>query len=188
MHELRGRALLAAALLFSGCDLINGRDGGGGPSASPPDTDLARTAVAAHNDIRAAASPAPSPALPPVQWSAEVASVAQQWANNCVYAHNQGRGDLGENIAASSPGYWSSIAGVVQAWASEVVDYDYGTNTCAQGAVCGHYTQLVWRSSILIGCAYARCTANSPFQDSPTWDFWVCDYSPPGNWLGERPY
>jgi uncharacterized protein YkwD len=188
MQEFRRRALLAAVLLLSGCDLTSDGGGGGGPSPSPPDSDLAQTAVAAHNDVRAHASPAPSPALPQMQWSAEVASVAQQWANHCVYAHNQGRGDLGENIAASSPGYWSSIAGVVQAWASEAAAYDYGSNTCAQGAVCGHYTQLVWRSTTLIGCAYARCTANSPFPGSPTWDYWVCDYSPPGNWLGEKPY
>jgi hypothetical protein len=77
---------------------------------------------------------------------------------------------------------------VVQAWASEAADYDYASNSCAPGKVCGHYTQLVWRNSTLVGCAYARCTQNSPFDGVPTWDFWVCDYSPPGNWIGQRPY
>ena len=147
-----------------------------------------RTAISAHDAIRANASPTPSPALPAVQWSADVESVAQQWANHCVYEHNAARGNLGENIAASSPGVWPTIVGVVQAWASEVADYDYASNTCAPGKVCGHYTQLVWRESTLIGCAYARCTENSPFPGFSTWDFWVCDYAPPGNWVGQRPY
>jgi hypothetical protein len=105
-----------------------------------------------------------------------------------VYQHNAGRGNLGENIAASSPGHWPSIAEVVQAWASEAADYDYASNSCAPGKACGHYTQIVWRDSTLLGCAYARCTTNSPFDGVPTWDFWVCDYSPPGNWVGQRPY
>ena len=78
----------------------------------------------------------------------------------------------------------------MQAWASEAPDYDYASNTCnaPPDRTCGHYTQIVWRSSTLVGCAYARCTQNSPFSGFPTWDFWVCDYSPPGNWVGQRPY
>ena len=185
----RTLAALALLVLVPGCDLFdpNG-DGGGGPSPSDPTTDLARVALQAHDQIRGNATPTPSPALPAMQWSAEVEAVAAQWAAHCVYQHNAGRGNLGENIAASSPGYWPTIAGVVQAWASEAADYDYASNSCAAGKVCGHYTQLVWRDSTLLGCAYARCTSNSPFQGVPTWDFWVCDYSPPGNWAGQRPY
>jgi hypothetical protein len=180
-------AALAILLVVPGCDLFD-PNGGGGPSPSDPTTDLARVALQAHDQVRASAKPTPSPALPTTQWSAEVEAVAAQWAAHCVYEHNAGRGNLGENIAASSPGYWSSIIGVVQAWASEAADYDYASNSCAAGKVCGHYTQLVWRDSTLIGCAYARCTRNSPFQGVDTWDFWVCDYSPPGNWVGQRPY
>jgi len=175
--------------LVAACNLLDSSgDGGNGPSPSDPTTDLGRTAVTATNDVRAHASPTPSPALPAVQWSADVEAVAQQWANNCVYQHNAGRGQLGENIAASTPGVWPTIAGVVAAWASEVAYYDYASNSCAPGQECGHYTQLVWRESTLIGCAYARCTANSPFPGVTTWDFWVCDYSPPGNFIGQKPY
>ena len=65
--------------------------------------------IHAGSDVRAHASPTPSPALPPVQWSADVEAVAQAWANNCVYQHNAGRGQLGENIAASTPGVWPTM-------------------------------------------------------------------------------
>ncbi len=180
-----------ALLLLGGCNLLDpGGTGGPGPAASNPTTDLARIALQSHDQVRAGATPAPSPPLPEMQWSDQVESVAAEWASRCMYQHNAGRGDLGENIAASSPGYWPTIAGVVQAWASEAPDYDYASNTCNAPAdrTCGHYTQIVWRSSTLVGCAYARCTQNSPFTGFPTWDFWVCDYSPPGNWVGQRPY
>ena len=187
-HSRPATRVLAFLLALAGCDLTNGGPGNGGPSPSDPTTDLARVAIQEHNQIRSTATPTPSPGLPAVQWSSQVEAVATQWAANCVYQHNAGRGNLGENIAASSPGYWSSIAGVVQAWASEAADYDYASNTCAAGKECGHYTQLVWRNSTLVGCAYASCNKNSPFQGVTTWDFWVCDYSPPGNFIGQRPY
>jgi len=149
-----------------------------------------------HNQVRAGTfpgvtvSPAPTPALPALTWSASAAAVAQAWANGCVYQHNAGRGSdgvaRGENIAASSPDLWDE-AGVVEAWASEWGNYTYSSNTCASGKVCGHYTQLVWRSTLRVGCGYKRCTVNSPFQNFTTWDFFVCDYEPPGN-NGQKPY
>jgi hypothetical protein len=72
-------------------------------------------------------------------------------------------------------------------WAAEAPDYDYATNTCKAGQVCGHYTQIVWRSTTAVGCAFRTCTTGSPFG-SGSWDFWVCDYAPPGNYVGQRPY
>ncbi len=187
-RSLATLAGLVLVLTLSACDLFDPNGDGDGPRPSDPTTDLARVALQAHDQVRSTATPTPTPPLPVTQWSAEVEAVAAQWAAHCVYQHNAGRGNLGENIAASSPGHWPSIAGVVQAWASEAADYDYASNTCAPGKACGHYTQIVWRDSTLLGCAYARCTTNSPFDGVPAWDFWVCDYSPPGNWVGQRPY
>ena len=50
---------------------------------------------------------------------------------------------------------------------------------------CGHYTQVVWAESSNLGCGYAQCTVNSPFDGFDTWDNWVCNYDPPGNVEGE---
>jgi uncharacterized protein YkwD len=136
----------------------------------------------AHNMVRASASPTPSPALAPLTWSTEAASVAQQWANGCRFMHNMGSG-YGENIYASTG--TSSASEVVSSWASEVSSYDYAANSCSD--VCGHYTQIVWRDSLQVGCATATCTTNSPFG-SGSWFFVVCDYTPPGNYVGQRPY
>lgn len=181
------RALPLALVALAAC--LPGVDSGG-PDAGPvpaPTAD-AQTWLDTQNAVRAKASPAPSSPLPPFTWSSDAATVAQAWASNCVYQHNQGRGQRGENIAASSPGYLD-IPKTVAAWAAEVSDYDYSSNSCAQGKECGHYTQLVWRDTSRAGCGQARCHANSPFgAQSPDWDFFVCDYEPPGNYIGQRPY
>ena len=63
---------------------------------------------------------------------------------------------------------------------------DYATNTCSD--VCGHYTQIVWRSTGFLGCGIENCTRNSPCGASfPNWSLVVCNYQPRGN-NGQRPY
>lgn len=140
----------------------------------------------AHNTVRANAMPVPSPALPPLTWNASAQAVAQAWANTCTWAHNGGRGNLGENLYGSA-GATTNTASVVS-WAAEAQYYNLATNTCIAGQVCGHYTQLVWRSTTSVGCARRTCTTGSPFPSFPTWQIVVCNYAPPGNYSGQRPY
>jgi hypothetical protein len=66
-----------------------------------------------------------------------------------------------------------------------VSDYDYATNKCS--GVCGHYTQIVWGATTHLGCAKKTCTTNNPFGKG-SWEIWVCNYSPPGNFVGKKPY
>jgi Cysteine-rich secretory protein family/FG-GAP-like repeat len=155
-----------------------------------------------HNDVRTSGpfgpgNPAPSAtvggALLPFTWSEAPAIVAQGWAATCTWGHNPNRGPYGENIAAA--GFHAgpqppppTAQDVVTGWASEAQDYGYAGNTCAAGEVCGHYTQIVWRSTTAIGCAMQYCTVNSPFGATfPNWYITVCDYSPPGN-FPTQPY
>ena len=198
------RHLLPLLTLLTACGLAEpggaeGSTGPTGPTGTSGPTAGAAAWLDPHNAVRAGTfagvtvSRAPSPALAPLGWSAAAAAVAQAWANGCTYAHNGQRGadgtPRGENIAASSPGYFTAPAGVVGAWASEWRDYAFGANACAASKVCGHYTQLVWRATARVGCGMATCTVNSPFGASfPTWDFYVCDYEPPGNFNSQRPY
>ncbi|MCP3102718.1 CAP domain-containing protein [Myxococcus sp. K15C18031901] len=150
--------------------------------------DFAHDMVDAHNEARARAQPAPKPALPVMGWSADAARKAASWAKECQFEHNPNRGDFGENLAAATPDMWST-AQVVKSWADESADYDFARNTCKKGKVCGHYTQVVWRNTTAVGCAAVTCKKNSPFGDEfPVWQFWVCNYTPPGNFVGQRPY
>lgn len=75
----------------------------------------------------------------------------------------------------------------VNDWYCEIINYDFDnpaiqggftTNPCARqpGAVNGHFTQLVWKSTTQLGCAKNTCTYNGN-----TGTFWVCRYAPAGN-------
>jgi pathogenesis-related protein 1 len=177
------------------------------PPAPPPTTELDCTTimpgtslvddfVCAHNAIRASVQtpqPLPEPPLPEVIWNQQLADFAQFHADACVYAHsdNTERTNkfgqwVGENIAANTgQGYDPYF--IVNLWASEAVDYDYTSNTCADAKQCGHYTQIVWRETTEVGCAKASCPtlSNTSFTDA---EFWICDYLPGGNYVGQRPY
>jgi pathogenesis-related protein 1 len=180
---------IAAVLASSACGFGMESASEAPPPADPTPAGEAQAWLDTQNAVRHAPKPAPPSPLPDLTWSAAAAAVAQDWADRCNYQHNPGRGNRGENIAASSPqGRWA-IADAVSAWAGEVADYDYARNSCAPGKDCGHYTQIVWRSSVRAGCAHRACQTNSPFgAQFPDWDFWVCDYEPPGNVVGQRPY
>ena len=69
---------------------------------------------------------------------------------------------------------------VVTAWAEEEEYYDYQSNTCQPGQICGHFTQMVWHESQQVGCAKAMCADKS--------QIWACNYHPRGNYIGEKPY
>jgi uncharacterized protein YkwD len=155
---------------------------------SVPPKDFGKDMVDAHNQARAGAKPTPRPALPPLTWSDAAARKAAEYAKKCRFEHNPDRGDFGENLAAATPDTWTT-AQVVKSWADEAADYDLAKNTCKKGKVCGHYTQVVWRKTASVGCATVMCNKNSPFgPDFPHWQLWVCNYAPPGNWVGQRPY
>jgi pathogenesis-related protein 1 len=147
-----------------------------GPAVAQPEPQRFAGTVAAHNQARQAVS------VPPLQWSAELAVTAQRWADKlresrCAMRHS-GAAGLGENLAWAS-GQALSPGQVVGMWVGERRDYDATRNSCAPGKVCGHYTQVVWRSTTHVGCGMASC-GNS--------EVWVCNYTPPGNYVGQRPH
>ncbi len=166
--------------------------GAGGPPAGSAPCALGADPcafLAAHDAVRDGATPAPSPPLPSMSWSSSAVASASAWARKCIWDHDPALGTLGlgQNLYASTGPATPGTA--VASWASEAVDYDLASNTCRASKVCGHYTQLVWRSSIGLGCAIERCTTGSPFPGADaTWWNVVCDYAPPGNFVGERPY
>ncbi|KAG6421232.1 hypothetical protein SASPL_117782 [Salvia splendens] len=121
----------------------------------------------------------------PLRWDSELARYAAWWAGqrrrDCTVEHSfpEGGFTLGENIYWGSGQAWTAMD-AVGAWADEEKYYDYDTNSCTAGEMCGHYTQIVWGSTRRIGCARVVCDAGDVFM--------TCNYSPPGNYVGERPY
>ncbi|KAE8008192.1 hypothetical protein FH972_004729 [Carpinus fangiana] len=128
----------------------------------------------AHNDARAAVG------VGPMTWDDKVAAYARDYANkrigDCNLVHSGG--PYGENIAWGSAGLSGTAA--VKMWVDEKANYNYNSNSCAAGKVCGHYTQVVWRNSVRLGCAKVRCNSGGTFI--------TCNYDPPGNYVGQKPY
>jgi pathogenesis-related protein 1 len=127
----------------------------------------------AHNSIRRGLG------LPGLAWSDRLAARAQEWAETLL-AKNQflhsPKPLYGENLFEMT-GAQASPTQVVLEWASESRNYDYRSNGCR--GTCGHYTQIIWRDTREVGCGVARGARR---------EVWVCEYNPPGNWVGKRPY
>jgi hypothetical protein len=150
--------------------------------------------TAAHNAVRAmvdtsgiAAGP-----LPPMVWDPALATLAMSWTSQCMDTNGDGLVDhssqayrtnaagyayVGENVFASG-GTNASAQQAVNTWASEKANFTY-PNTCS--GTCGHYTQVVWRTSIHVGCANVNCN-NLQYKGTI-----LCNYGPGGN-SGGAPY
>ena len=123
----------------------------------------------------------------PLSWSQKLAIYAQEWANHlasttCRLEHRprSGRGEheYGENLFMGTAGYYS-VADAVKAWVDEKVYYRGETLNASNWNASGHYTQVVWESTTYVGCAKVECKGNIIV---------VCNYDPPGNILGQKPY
>jgi len=138
-----------------------------------PSSGIAQEMLNAHNRWRSQVG------VPPLRWSPQLASYAQDWANQLAargaFEHRR-NSPYGENLFWGQGRRWSPTE-VVDDWGSEVQDYNYATNSCR--GICGHYTQVVWRDTTEVGCGVAR---------SGSQEIWVCNYNPPGNYRGRKPY
>lgn len=133
----------------------------------------------AHNMVRAAKWELP------LIWDTQLEKYARWWAGqrkaDCAIRHSFPEYDfkLGENIYWGSGSAWTP-SDAVHEWAAEERYYTYSTNSCAAGQQCGHYTQIVWRTTRRVGCARVVCDSGDVFM--------TCNYDPVGNYVGERPY
>ena len=184
--------LIAACGADDAGDPDGGGDGDGGGTGSGIDAPTGNGeppglegTVAAHNAARAEVG------VGPMTWDPALAVIADTWVRQCrdtqapigLVDHNAGRSAtyptyVGENIYGSGGG--ASGVDAVRLWVGEKASYNYAANTCS--GVCGHYTQVVWRDSLKVGCALYDC-AGLQFGSTV-----VCNYGPGGNVGGQRPY
>jgi pathogenesis-related protein 1 len=142
-------------------------------NAHLPNAEQIQQLLAEHNKYRKEVS------VPPLVWSESLSKEAYKWAqslkkNRCGFYHS--KTNYGENLWKGTTGYYS-IADVIKSWGSEKKDYNYTNNSCK--GVCGHYTQMVWKNTTEVGCAAIECNGMT---------LWVCNYNPPGNYRGQKPY
>ncbi|GMP31626.1 hypothetical protein CsSME_00005767 [Camellia sinensis var. sinensis] len=149
------------------------------PPPPPPNTTV--DFLEPHNQARAEVG------VEPLKWSEKLAngtSLLVRYQRNkmgCNFANLTGSKYGGNQLwASASAGVTPREA--VEAWVAEKKYYDYGNNSCtAAEHKCGVYTQVVWRKTVEVGCAQARCVK----EDA---SLTVCFYNPPGNVIGESPY
>lgn len=118
----------------------------------------------------------------PLVWDSTVAAAAAKWAAGCKWAHTPNN-PYGQNIAA---GTWDTFGAkdTTDLWYDEYKLYDY--NKAQYSDATGHFTQMVWKGSKKLGCAIQKCTAQQMgLGSSGNANFVVCNYDPPGNWIGE---
>lgn len=128
---------------------------------------LRKSILAAHNAHRA------QHCAPPLEWSSELASVAESWAHKlarrgCPLEHSDTA--YGENLAAGTQGGFSP-GDYVDLWYREIDKYRFARGKFSMAT--GHFTQLVWRSTRRVGCALADCDNGL--------EVLVCNYDPAGN-------
>lgn len=117
--------------------------------------------------------------VPGLTWSAQLAAAAQAWANGCKIAYSSRGGVAGETIAWSTRLFTAKEA--VDIWYNQIQNYNFDSPGFSSKA--GDFTQLVWRGTQQLGCGVAFC----PGAYGKGY-FWVCQYSPPGNVVGEKSF
>ncbi|XP_062971932.1 serotriflin-like [Elgaria multicarinata webbii] len=134
--------------------------------------------VDTHNALRRGVKPTASNMLR-MEWNPKAAENSKCWARECTLSHSPQmkrtvNGTVcGENIFMSTATtQWSTV---IQTWYDEEKYFKYGIGQVTQNAVTGHYTQVVWYNSYLIGCYEAHCP-RAYFKH-----YYVCQYCPAGN-------
>ncbi|KAJ8420368.1 hypothetical protein Cgig2_024710 [Carnegiea gigantea] len=121
----------------------------------------------------------------PLVWDKDLEKYARWWVDqrstDCALQHSfpDREFELGECIFWGGGSQWAP-SNAIKTWANEEGYYDYDSNTCAEGQMCGHYTQIVWSTTRKLGCARVVC------QDGDV--FMTCNYYAPSNVIGECPY
>jgi pathogenesis-related protein 1 len=146
------------------------------------------------------------PGVGPLKWSDKLATFAQSWADRLAEKDtpmHRPNTDLYENPLA--PGQWVgetifagefftyTVSDAVRAWVAEKQWYHYDQDdgyasrnstppgcTAPERAVCGHFTQVIWKNTQFVGCGSGRAADGTTYI--------VCNYYPGGNFGGQKPY
>ncbi|KAJ1032697.1 hypothetical protein NDA16_000719 [Ustilago loliicola] len=153
----------------------SGSTGTSGSTGSAPSS-FAQTILKLHNEARAKHSASP------LVWDSTIASAAESWASGCKWAHTPNN-PYGQNIAAGTAPQFGATDSATM-WYDEIKLYNFASG--AYSDATGHFTQMVWKGSKKLGCAIKECSASQlGLGSSGTAKYVVCNYDPPGNYLGQ---
>ncbi|KAK8912319.1 Cell wall protein PRY3 [Metarhizium anisopliae] len=84
----------------------------------------------------------------PLVWNKYLAQKAQNWANTC------------ENLVGSTG--FTNWGALVNMWGSERTKYNWGKPGFPVNT--GHFTQVVWKNSMSLGCGWNTGWSSIPFH------------------------
>ncbi|GIY21223.1 peptidase inhibitor 16 [Caerostris darwini] len=125
-----------------------------------------------HNLYRSNVTP-PAGNMNFMEWDDRLEHLAQLWSDNCEFRHGRPPGTsyplglYGQNlyIGPDPSGYKA-----LWMWYEEYVHYNLRTEYCKPEEQCGHFVQMAWGESRLLGCGMRRC---------PSGFLISCHYYPP---------
>lgn len=155
-----------------------------------------------HNKVRQAVALGHVPGQPPaanmleMKWDDQLERNAQLWALNCQSETHDGRRHIarfqvGQNIATmwKTAGPKSlfdmqpNFPEAMDEWFNEYRIYRFGPFSAYGSSTIGHYTQMAWAESNLVGCGFAYYQDVKGFNRN-----YICNYGPSGNVLTLDPY
>ena len=152
----------------------------------PMTAEQKQTVVDCHNELRAGEGAANMELM---TYNETLAELAANKAALCSLSHHpyelNYRISLGENICALEYHENPDPRLPILSWFSEKRNFDYDTATCAD--MCGHYEQIVWATTLSVGCAYHNCNTGTRYGDTK-FQLFVCTYWPGGIYAGVKPY
>ena len=148
--------------------------------------------VDAHNYYRRRVQPGAAD-MKLMEWSDCLEQVAEDYLSACPdFRPNSNRTSDAKALACQPSGYvgenlfWTSVTSItnvalpIEYWNSEHQYYDINSKSCS--FLCGDYTQVVWANTYKVGCAKVSCSSGIGGT------YFLCDYSPGGNYYGQAPY
>ncbi|MEI9955332.1 MAG: CAP family protein [Ferruginibacter sp.] len=144
----------------------------------------AQAILAHHNKVRK------EKAVPALTWSTTLSAYAQKWAdylatqNNCEIKHRDFSGENGKSYGENI--FWGSSAAAYppieasKSWYDEKKEYTYRKISMSTWGHTGHYTQMIWKETKVVGVGIAICPNGAVII--------VANYYPAGNVIGEYPY
>ncbi|XP_014261579.1 uncharacterized protein LOC106673807 isoform X2 [Cimex lectularius] len=135
---------------------------------------FAQECLDAHNEKRAIHK------APPLKLSKEMCKFSQEWADKLAASgrmHHRPNNSYGENLFLSWSSSTQEIHGIdpVENWYAEISDHQFHKEPVSLKT--GHFTQVVWLESAKLGVGVAKS------QDGKQ-VYVVCNYDPPGNFIG----
>lgn len=177
----RDKTMRVAYVCFAACvvvvlNQVDTSAAAAAPAKKNKDKAFEADCLAAHNKWRRLHD------APPLEFDRKIAAFSAKRAEHIAQSDGsefKHPNDLpyGENLAWHSRAK-KSCAELVRMWYDEVELYDF--NKPSFSLDTGHFTQLVWRSTRRVGCA--RAISEGPRGGV----YLVCNYDPPGNFLGEN--